>query len=284
MICSVPSGRPAAAPPLHDAMAEDRAHRAVDVANRQPQSGRRLALDRLLNLLQNPPVEMVLVNVALRPHASQRTAVRCVGHGEHSGKIQPLGLPVIDGAAALQPIDAADHVVELAEAQLRHQLPHLFRHKAQVSHQVFRLAGKPFPQLLLLRGDAHRAGAEVALPHQQATQRHQCRSAEAETFGPQQGADHHVATGLHLTVHLDDDPITQAVEHEGLLRFRQSELPGRAGVLDGAQGAGAGAAVMAADEDFVGIAFGHARRHRAHAHLGNQLHRDDRAGLAHFRS
>ena len=100
---------------------------------------------------------------------------------------------------------------------------------------VLRLAGEPLPQLVLLRGDAHRAGAQVALPHQQATQRHQGRSAEAESFGAQQRADDHVAAGLHLAVDLDDDPIAQPVEHERLLGFGQADFPGRAGVLDRAQ-------------------------------------------------
>ena len=49
---------------------------------------------------------------------------------------------------------------------------------------------------------------------------------------PEQGADHHVAAGLHLAVGLHDDAVAQAVEHERLLRFGQAEFPGRAGMLD----------------------------------------------------
>ena len=119
-----------------------------------------------------------------------------------------------------------------------------------------------------------RAGAQVALPHQDAAQRDQGRGAEAEPLGPQQGPDHHVAAGLHLAVDLHQDAVAQAVEHQRLLRLGQADLPGDAGVLDRRQRAGPGAAVVAADEHFVGVALGHARRHRAHAHLGHQLHRD----------
>ena len=84
----------------------------------------------------------------------------------------------------------------------------------------------------VLRGDADRAGPQVALPHQDAAQRDQGRGAEAEPLGAQQRADHHVAAGLHLAVDLDQDPVAQAVEHQRLLRLGQADLPGDAGVLD----------------------------------------------------
>ena len=143
---------------------------------------------------------------------------------------------MVDGLAATQPIDAADHVVELAEAELGHDLPHFLGHEGEEPHHVLRLAGEPLPQFRLLRGDADRAGAQVALPHQQAAQRDQGRGAEAEAFGAEQGADDHVAAGLHLAVDLDDDPVAQAVEDQRLLGFGQAEFPGRAGVLDRAKG------------------------------------------------
>ena len=119
----------------------------------------------------------------------------------------------------------------------------------------------------------------MAFAHQQAAQRDQGRGAEAEAFGPQQGGDDHVAAGLQLAVHLDEDAVAQAVEDQRLLGFGQAEFPGAAGILDRRQRAGPGAAVMAADEDFVGMTLGHAGGHRADAHLGNQLHRDLDAGV-----
>ena len=96
---------------------------------------------------------------------------------------------------------------------------------------------------------------------------------------PSKRADHHVAAGSHLAVDLNDDPIAQAVEHQRLLGFGQAKFPGRSGVFDRAKRAGAGSAVVAADEHLVGVALGHARRHRADADLGDQLHRDQRVGI-----
>ena len=134
-----------------------------------------------------------------------------------------------------------------------------------------------------------RSGSCVAMPTGQVPRWHfrmrmqpsadQGRRAEAEPLGAQQGADHHVAAGPHLAVALHEDAVAEAVEHERLLGLGQADFPGRAGVLDRRQRAGPGAAVVAADEHFVGIALGHARRHRADADFGDQLHRDHAAGI-----
>ena len=129
-----------------------------------------------------------------------------------------------------------------------------------------------------------RSGSCVAMPTGQVPRWHfrmrmqprrdQGRGAEAEPLRPEQGADHHVAAGPHLAVALHEDAVAQAVEDQRLLRLGQADFPRAAGMLDRRQRAGPRAAVVAADEHFVGVALGHARRHRAHAHLGHQLHRD----------
>ena len=61
------------------------------------------------------------------------------------------------------------------------------------------------------------------------------------------------------------------------LRLGEAELPGQARVLDRAERRGARAAVVAADQDHVGVGLGHARGDRADAHLGDELHGDPRA-------
>ena len=209
----------------------------------------------------------------------KRAAVGLVGLGEDGREIQPLGLPVLDGLVEAEPLDAADHVLELAEAQFGHDAADVLGHEGQEADDILGLAVEPLPQIGVLRGDAHRAGAEVALPHQDAAQRDQGRRAEAEPLGAQQGADHHVAAGPHLAVALHEDAVAEAVQDQRLLGLGQADLPGRAGMLDRRQRAGPGAAVVAADQHFVGIALGHARRHRAHADFGDELHGDHAAGV-----
>ena len=89
----------------------------------------------------------------------------------------------------------------------------------------------------ILRRDAHRAGVQVADAHHDAAHHDQRRRGEAVLLGAEQRADHHVAPGLHLAVHLHDDAVAQLVEHEHLLRFRQAQLPRQARVLQAGQAA-----------------------------------------------
>ena len=141
-----------------------------------------------------------------------------------------------------------------------------------------------FAQLGVLGRDADRAGVEVADPHHDAAGDDQRRGGEAELLGAEQRGDDDVAAGLELAVDLDDDPVAQAVEQQRLLGLGQAELPRRAGVLERGQRRGAGAAVVAGDQDDVGVRLGDAGGDRADADLGDQLDVDPRRGLAFFRS
>ena len=63
---------------------------------------------------QDLPVEVVLVRVGSAAGCSAAAQpFGLVGRREDGREIKPLGLPVVDRLAAAQPIDAADHVVEL---------------------------------------------------------------------------------------------------------------------------------------------------------------------------
>ena len=55
-------------------------------------------------------------------------------------KSRPLRLPVIDGVARLQHVDAAHHLVHVAEAQLRHVSPHLLGDEEEEIDDVLGLA------------------------------------------------------------------------------------------------------------------------------------------------
>ena len=78
-------------------------------------------------------------------------------------------------------------------------------------HDVVGLAGEALAELGILRGDADRAGVEVADPHHDAAQHHQRRGREAVLLAAEQRGDDHVATGLHLAVDLDDDAVAELV-------------------------------------------------------------------------
>ena len=133
------------------------------------------------------------------------------------------------------------------------------------------IAAKFLAQLRVLRRHAHRAGIQVADPHHNATQSYQGGSGKAEFFGPQQSGNDHVAAGLELAVSFHYDAAAQVVEHQSLVRIGQAQFPGQASVFDTGLRRRPGAAVVAADEDHIGVPLGHPGSDGAHAHLGDQF-------------
>ena len=136
--------------------------------------------------------------------------------------------------------------------------------------------GEARAQHRVLRGDAHRAGIQVALAHHDAAHGDQRHGGKAELLRAQQRGDHHIAAGLQLAVGLHLDAAAQIVEQQHLLRLGQAKFPGQPGVLDGTERRSAGAAVVAGDEHHIGMRLGDARSHRAHAHFRDQLDGDAR--------
>ena len=85
-----------------------------------------------------------------------------------------------------------DHLLDLAEAHLRHVLADLFGHEEHEVHDVFRLAAETLAQLRVLRGHADRAGVEVADAHHDAPAHHQRCGGETRTLGAKQRGDDHL--------------------------------------------------------------------------------------------
>ena len=75
------------------------------------------------------------------------------------------------------------------------------------------LAAELLAQHGVLRGDPHRTRIEVADAHHHAAQHHQRCGREAELFRAKQRCDHHVPPRLQLPVHLDDDAVSELVQH-----------------------------------------------------------------------
>ena len=230
-------------------------------------------LERGRGLADQLLVERLVEPVVLRLRAEQGLAlVGVLGRGEDRREVETVGLPVVDRGAGVEHLDVADRLGDRAEAERGEQLAHLLGEELEEVHDELGLAREALAQHRVLGGDAHRAGVEVADPHHHAAAHHERRGGEAELLGPEQRGDHHVAAGLQLAVALHDDAVAQAVAHERLLGLGQAELPRTAGVLERRERRRAGAAVVTGDEHDVGVGLGHARGHRAHAHLGHELH------------
>ncbi len=117
----------------------------------------------------------------------------------------------------------------------------------------------------------------MALAHHDAARGDQRGRREAELIGAQERADGDVAAGAQAAIDLHGDAAAQAVQHQGLLGLGQADLPRRACVGERGQRRSTGAAFEARDGDMVGTRLADARRHRADADFGDELHRD--AGL-----
>ncbi len=178
--------------------------------------------------------------------------------------------------ALLDALGMADHLVELAEAQARHDRAQLLGHEEEEVDDVLGRAGKALAEHRVLRRDAHRARVEVALAHHDAAARHERRGREPELVGPEQRGERHVAPRLELPVGLEAHAGAQVVQHEHLVRLREAQLPRRSGVLDRRQRRGTRSAVVTGDRDRVGVRLGHARRDRAHPRLADELDADAR--------
>jgi len=100
---------------------------------------------------------------------------------------------------------------------------------------VLRPAGELGAQARILRGNADRAGVEVADTHHDAARGDERAGGETELLSTEQRGDGDIAAGLQLAVGLDRDAVTEIVKHKGLVRLGETEFPRQAGVLDRGQ-------------------------------------------------
>ena len=160
-------------------------------------------------------------------------ALRRCRHVEDLREIQSLRLPMLNPAACIEQVGAANQIIELPNAHLRHQFAQLFGNEEEIIDNMFGLTSKSFTQHRVLRCHTHRTGVEVALTHHDATFDDQWRSSKAKFVSPEQRTDKYVAPSLHLTIGLHANAATQSIQNQGLLRLRQTQLPRRTGMFNG---------------------------------------------------
>ena len=173
-----------------------------------------------------------------------------------------------------QQVAAAHQFVHGARAELRHDLPHLFRDEDHKPLHVFGFSLEALAQFRVLGRDAEGAGAQLAHAHHPAAHGYQRCCGKAELFRAQQQRDHNVVPGHQFAVCFQRHRLTQPVTAEHLVRFRQADFPGQARVMHAAHRRRAGAAFPAGNQDAAGAGLGHAAGNRAHARGRHQFHGD----------
>ena len=263
-----------------DLAAQDGADRTMHVAYRQDDIHGLFGFEGLAAQRQNRGhVERLRQAMVLGGDLTDRYTSLSIGAIQDTRKIETACLPVLHRLFHADEIEAANHLFHGAEPQARHELTHLLGNEAEKIFDMLRLAAEFFAQLRILCGNADRAGVEVAHTHHDATHHHERRRREAVFLRAHEGGDHHIAAGLHLTVHLHHNAVAQFILHQHLLRLGQSQFPGQTGVLERGQRARARASIKAGDKHHVGMSLGHARGDGADTDLGHELHMDARPGI-----
>ena len=207
------------------------------------------------------------------------TSVIGMGHGlQQAAHVHATGFVQGDVASGQQ-VHAADQIVHGPQAQAADDLAHLFRHvKEEVDHML-RQPHEPAAQGFLLGGHANGALVGMAHPGHDASLGDHGHRTKSKLLSPQQGGNHHVPTGFQAAVSPQDHPLAQTVVQQAAMHFRQAQFPGNTRMLDGTEGRGAGAAVMAGNLNHVGVCLGHPGRNGANANFRHQLHRHLRGGM-----
>ena len=234
------------------------------------------ALDRRSCLLDQLVVHRAVEMVVLLLAIVDRDTLARGRLVQDAAEIDALRLPVLDRPAHVEFFDVPYHLVEAAEAKLRHQLAHFLGDKEEEIDHVLRLAGELLAQHRVLRGDTDRTGVEMTLAHHDAAGGDQRRGGEAELIGTQQRADNHITAGAQSAIDLHRDAATQTVQHKRLLCLRKADLPRRAGVRQRCQRRGTGATLEARDRHMIGARFGDPGGNRADTDFGYQLYRNPR--------
>ena len=269
-------------------VAQDGAHAAVDVgdvgmkANRaQVRTGigrighEQRGVERLVELAVRGHLRQEVTTVGTR-NVSTELAGRTRQHGR---QIEQVGLTVARDLDLAQALGMADHLVDGAEAQARHDLAQLLGHKEHKVLNVLGLAAETATQAAVLRSDAGRAGVLLAVALHEAAHGDERHGREAKLLGTQQTGDGNIGAVHELAVGLEHHAGAQAVLQQRLLGLGKAELQRQAGMPNGIARRGTRAAIVAADQDLVGSALGHTGGDGADAGLADQLDRHARAGV-----
>ncbi len=190
---------------------------------------------------------------------------------QHGRQIEQVCLAVARDLDLAQALGMADHFVDGAEAQARHDLAQLLGNKEHKVLNVLGLAAEAVTQAAVLRRDAGRAGILLAVALHEATHGDERHGRKTKLLGTQQAGDSDVGAVHELAVGLEHHAGAQAVLQQRLLSLGKAELQRQAGVPNGIARRGARAAVMAADQNFVGGTLGHTGGNGADAGLADQL-------------
>ena len=152
---------------------------------------------------------------------------------QHGRQIQQVGLAVARHLDLAQTLGMANHLIDGAEAQARHDLTQLLGNKEHKVLNVLGLAAEAATQAAVLRGDAGGASILLAVALHEAAHRDERHGRKAKLLGAQQAGDGNIGAVHELAVGLEHHARAQAVLQQRLLGLgkaklqRQTRMPDR---------------------------------------------------------
>ena len=196
----------------------------------------------------------------------------CIGRIQDSGEIHLLCAFRDQVVLLLQAVGAANHFRHTSEAEGSHDLAKLLRNEPHEVHDVFRLSGKTFAQRFVLRCNADRAGILAAHAHHHAAHADKRCRRKAEFLRSKEGSDCDIPAAHKLAVRLNANAVAKTILQEGLMCFRNAELPRKAGIVNGRNRSCSRSSVIAGNQNDLGTCLCHAACNRADSCFRNQLH------------
>ena len=198
----------------------------------------------------------------------------------HTGSVQKLRkvcqVPSLCGTDLAWPdlVGAPDHLGDGPEAEHSHDLPQFLCDEAHKVHDIFRLSTEAAAQLLILRGDADRAGILRADPHHHAAHTYQRSCGEGELLRSQQSGYGHITPAHEFAVRFQHDPLPKTILHKGVMRLGKPQFPGQSGVMHGGCRGCPCPTVIAGHQNGARTGFGNARGNGSDPCFRHQLYAD----------
>ena len=170
-------------------------------------------------------------------------------------------------------ICTANHLIHGARANTGQNLTDFLRIEGDQIDDLICRPGELVSQRLILRANTHRAGVRLALPHHDAAHRDQSGGTDAIFFRTHHGRHHDIAARAQPAISAQCHPFTQIVHGQNLMRLGQTHFPRQAGKFDRRRWRSARAAIMAGDQNHIGLSLRHAGGDRAHPRGRHQFHR-----------
>ena len=260
-----------AAPAARDLRAEERAECTIRTENINSAA----LWDSRFSLFRKQRQKHLLIQrriqLEIEPLYRIIMAVFLAAAGQNAGDVYHRGALRDLMRQDVQILRMTDQLVDRAHAELRHDHAQLLCDKLHKVHDILRLAAEVFPQLRPLGRDAHRAGIKIAHAHHDAAEAHQRRGCKSELLRAEHTGNCHIAAGHKLAVCFEAHTAAQTVGNEALVRFGQTKLPRKTGIVNGTARGRAGSAVIAGNEHRLRACLGNACGNGTNARLGDEL-------------